>query len=239
MIYEPKGKALEYSPLAANLYKGCSHGCTYCYAPSATYTDRQRFYSAPSPRKDVLAGLSKDAQKLANDPRQVLLCFTCDPYQPIDEKYKLTREAIRILNLNGLAVSVLTKGGSRAVRDFDLLSKFDGNSFGTTLTFDEQGTSSEWEPGAASPNNRIDTLRYAHQRGIKTWVSFEPVIDPESVYRLVERTREFVDLYKIGKLNYHALSKTIDWVAFRTRITALLDSYHKPYILKRDLLAAT
>lgn len=238
IIYEPRGKALEYSPLAANLYKGCGHGCTYCYAPSATYCDRQKFYAEPAPRKDVLIGLEKDARKLNNDPRQVLLCFTCDPYQPIDEQYKLSREAIRIMNMNGLGVSVLTKGGSRAIRDFDLLRRSPANSFGTTLTHDDMSVSYEWEPGAASPNDRIDTIRYAHRLGIKTWVSFEPVYDPEAVYRLIHRTHEFVDLYKVGKLNYHALSKTIDWVALRVKVVALFDKYHKSYVLKRDLLAA-
>jgi len=238
IIYEPKGKALEYSPLAANLYRGCGHGCTYCYAPSATYTDRALFYSAPSARKDVLGQLEKDARKLAGDPRQVLLCFTTDPYQPLNDRLRITGEAIRVLNENRLGVAILSKGGSRAIRDFDTLRQFAGNSYGATLTHDDPIVSQTWEPGAALPQDRIDTLKRAHDLGIKTWVSFEPVYDPEAVYRLLDATHDFVDLYKVGKLNYHQLSKTIDWPAFRKRITALLAELGKQYIIKRDLLAA-
>ena len=79
VIYEPKGKAREYSPLACNLYKGCAHGCIYCYAPSATYTDRKTFSDNPQPRKNILQQLEKDASKFTRDPRSILLCFTCDP----------------------------------------------------------------------------------------------------------------------------------------------------------------
>ena len=54
IIYEPKGRAREYSPLAANLYRGCGHGCIYCYAPAVTFTAREVFRSHPCPRQDVL-----------------------------------------------------------------------------------------------------------------------------------------------------------------------------------------
>ena len=53
IIYEPRGKAKEYSKLAANLYKGCSHGCTYCYAPAATFTKPEQFVRNISPRKNA------------------------------------------------------------------------------------------------------------------------------------------------------------------------------------------
>ena len=54
VIYQPKGKALEFAPLAFNPYKGCSHSCLYCFAPKATFNDRQNFYSNPEPRIDIL-----------------------------------------------------------------------------------------------------------------------------------------------------------------------------------------
>ena len=54
IIYEPRGKAREYAELAVNLYKGCSHACVYCYAPAATFCDREKFsspdYIRPRPR---------------------------------------------------------------------------------------------------------------------------------------------------------------------------------------------
>ena len=96
-IYEPRGKAREYSPLACNLYKGCSHGCVYCYAPSATYTDKEKFHSEVCPRNGILNAVEKDAASLEGDKRDILLCFTTDPYQPIEEKMKVTRQASRLL----------------------------------------------------------------------------------------------------------------------------------------------
>ena len=123
IIYEPKGKALEYSPLAANLYKGCSHACSYCYAPSATFTNREIFISDQfiKPRPNILEQIERDAKKLKNDTRPILLSFTSDLYQPANDKFKLSRHAIEILNKHNLTTTILTKGGLRACNDFDLL----------------------------------------------------------------------------------------------------------------------
>src|SRR3990167_3742067 len=93
IVYKPKGKALEYSPLAANLYTGCAHGCLYCYAPSCMRMNRAEFYGNPRPRPNVIKLLEADCKKLAGCKDRVLLCFTCDPYQPIDDEHQLTRRA--------------------------------------------------------------------------------------------------------------------------------------------------
>jgi len=67
VIYEPRGKAREYSELAVNLYKGCSHACVYCYAPAATFCDRGKFSSPDyiQPRPDILKTLEREAQKMS------------------------------------------------------------------------------------------------------------------------------------------------------------------------------
>ena len=234
LIYEPRGKAAEYSPLAMNIYKGCSHGCVYCYAPAATYKKREFFHANPVPRNNFFQELGKDIIKFRGDKRPVLLCFTTDPYQPIEETAKLTRISIKRLIENGNSVKVLTKGGTRAVRDFDIMKTGDCD-FGATLTFLDEQRSIEWEPGAASPSDRINALRLAKEVGIKTWVSLEPVIDPGQVYEIIKATNEFVDLYKVGKINYHPLSKTIDWHDFRVKVESLLTSLNKNYYIKEDL----
>ena len=95
IIYEPKGKAHEYSPLAVNLYKGCAHGCKYCYAPATTKTKRAVFHSPEyiRPRPDILKALKKDAAKLAGDKREILLSFTSDVYQPIERPCEMPRQS--------------------------------------------------------------------------------------------------------------------------------------------------
>ena len=241
IIYEPRGKAREYSPLALNLYRGCAHACTYCYAPDATFVQKENFSSPDfiAPRANVLKLLAQEAKKMAGDPREILLSFTSDPYQPLEKEAGITRGALEILMAHGLTATILTKGGAWGViRDMDLLKMNPRNAWSATLTHDDPAVSLEWEPGAALPADRIDSLRIAHAAGFKTWVSFEPVIDPEAVYRLLEATASFVDFYKVGKLNHYAYASKINWPAFREEIKARLENLGKPYLLKKDLLSA-
>jgi len=236
LIYEPKGRAAEYSPLALNIYKGCSHGCNYCYAPSATYTDRASFHDHPSIRKNFYDQLEKDLPRFNGDRRPILLCFTCDPYQPLDETAQLTRWTLNSLLKNGNTVRVLTKGGMRASKDFEIMASADGRcEFGATLTFLDKDKSISWEPNAAEPADRMEALKVAKSIGIKTWVSLEPVIDPLQSIEIIKKTYDFVDLYKVGKMNYHPISKTIDWRKFRIEVEGLLKSLKKDYYIKKDL----
>ena len=236
VIYEPRGKALEYCGLACNLYKGCGHGCVYCYAPSATRTTREDFENADS-RKDILERLAVDAAKMSSpmlpDGRSVLISFTSDAYQPIDEKLGITRKAIGILHNAGFKVTILTKGGHRAERDFDLMGSDD--TYAASLTLLDDTESLKWEPGAALPDDRIQTLEKAKKLGLQTWVSLEPVIDPEAVYEIIERTHSFVDMFKVGVLNYHPHAKTIDWARFAVNVVEVLESFDCQYYIKEDL----
>ena len=242
IIYEPKGKALEYSPLAANLYRGCSHGCEYCYVPGIPpykfiENARKAFYTDPAPRKDILKLLERDAKRMAGDPRKILLSFTSDPYQPIERKYQITRQALKIMAKYNLSPQILTKAGLWAVmRDADVLIK-SWCIWASTLTTDDEEESLLWEPYAAVPEDRIAALEYAHSVGLETWVSFEPVINPDAVIRMVHRTYDFVDLYKVGKMNHHPLEKTIDWTAFLKSVEYMLNYYGKERYIKEDLEA--
>lgn len=234
VIYEPRGKAREYSQLAVNLYKGCSHQCVYCYSPNYVRSTRDEFHQ-PKPRQNIIQKISQDAKILQTGQEKalVLMCFTCDPYQPIDDQYQLSRQAIRILHSHGQNVMILTKGGQRAERDFDLLT--DKDWFGVTITNLDNTLSLKWEPGADSPDARIHSLQKAHTRGINTWVSLEPVIYPEVTLEIIRKTHNFVDNFKVGTLNYHPHSKTIDWHKFAVDVKNLLDELGCSYYLKEDL----
>lgn len=237
IIYEPRGRAREYSALAANLYNGCGHGCKYCYAPDCVYTDRKQFHDAPRERAGALKALEADCKagvKLTDDDR-VMLSFTSDPYQPIEAGLQITKQALEMFRQYGVPFQVLTKGGSRAARDFDLYGKTD--AFATTLTFVNEAKSLEYEPGAALPVDRIQTIRRAKARGIETWVSFEPVLNDDEVFILLEATHEFVDLYKVGKVSRFKPDKEIDWKRFAHKIVNRLEALGKQYYIKNDLRA--
>ena len=224
LIYTPKGRAREYASLACNVYRGCDHQCTYCYAPSATRRNRDDFAASSVRPGAFRARLETEARKYrdAGIQGQVLLSFTCDPYQRLDLRERVTRSAIQILHRHGLNVQILTKGGGRALRDLDLFGPRD--AFATTLTLLDDIVSRTWEPYAATPSDRIETIRQFHQAGIPTWVSLEPVLDPSESLRIIRATHPFVDLFKIGKLNYLPLAQTIDWRQFARDAIDLLRS---------------
>lgn len=238
VIYETKGKAREYCELAANLYRGCSHGCIYCYAPSATYRQREDFYNNVTPRSNILKQLDKDAAELqrSGETRSVLLSFTSDPYQKLDVKEKLTRNAIKILHSHNLKVSILTKGGRRSERDFDLLSsRPELSSYGTTLVFSDETLRQEIEPNAAPTKERIQSLEIAHEFKIPTWASFEPVWTAEQSLELMKEAMDYIDIFKIGKLNYNPQSKNVDWKQFAHDAIKLMKDNNKNYYIKKDL----
>ncbi|MDI6720658.1 radical SAM protein [Methanoculleus sp.] len=241
IIYEPRGRAKEYSELAANLYRGCGHRCLYCYAPRAIRVDWDEF-SQPCVRKNIIERLERDARILAqyNEKRPILLSFTTDPYQPLDVEVQLTRKAIQILHRYNLKVFILTKGGSRAERDFDLLAERpELSAFGVSLVFSDEGMRREMEPFAANTEERIVSLQKAHGMGIYTYVSLEPVWDPDQSLELIERTHDVVDYFKVGKLNHNERQDRIDWSKFLKDVIKRLNYYEKPFYIKKDLQAYT
>jgi DNA repair photolyase len=235
LVYEPAGKALEYSPLAINIFKGCAHGCKYCFGPGIARTTMEKFSSCPAPRADVEKNLIHDCREMQKRSMKgpVLLCFMTDPYQPIEMDVGLTRRCIEIFNRFGISFTILTKGGMMASRDFSLYKE--GDAFATTLTFLDEAKSLEWEPNAALPADRIAAIQLAHEMGIKTWASMEPVIDTEETLQLIRETHEFVDLFKIGKINHNKIEKTINWTKFAHEVVDLLDSLGKDMYIKADL----
>jgi DNA repair photolyase len=128
---------------------------------------------------------------------------------------------------------ILTKGGTRAERDFDLLTGDD--QFGVTLTNLDETLSRKWEPLAKLPAERITSLVRAHEKGIRTWVSLEPVLYPETALEIIRRTHKFVDKFKVGTLNYHPHARNIDWHRFAGDVKSLLDELNCDYYLKNDL----
>ena len=201
IIYEPKGRAGDYAHLAITHYTGCDHKCKYCYVRTMPQWKDKDFDKTPAaPRENVIEKLRKEAPKFYGTDKRVLISFMGDPYCPIEADKKLTRGVIEILRVFNIPFTILTKGGTLAARDFDLYGPND--AFAATLTFVDEGLSRKHEPHAAIPRSRFLALEMAKAKGISTWASLEPVIDAEQTLEIIKQTHKFVDLYKIGKLNY-------------------------------------
>lgn len=234
IIYAPKGQAGEYSKLATNPYRGCGHKCVYCYVPSVLRMSREEFDSGAVLRDNYFPQLLRDAQKYqaAGITEQVMLSFTTDPYHPGDTKP--TRAVLHLLRDHGLAFCTLTKGGARAIRDLDLFRP-GRDAFASTLTTLSDSVSLKWERNAALPADRLATLKTFHDAGIYTWVSLEPVYDVDATLEIIRQTHNFVDLYKVGRINYSGLTKTIDWRDFTARVVELFDELGNDHYIKQDL----
>lgn len=230
LIYEPKGKAREYSPLALNVYGGgCDHGCKYCYCSGIM---RGAWGTVPRPRD--LAGLSKEARLSC---KQILLSFISDPYCSAERTHRKAREALTVLRAARCSVAVLTKGGTRCLDDLPLFEGWpDGRiKIGATLTFNSSALSRQWEPGAADPGDRVEALRQLHAAGIKTWVSIEPVIVPSESLAIIESSLPYVDAYKVGRWNHDARANVIDWAVFGKAAVDMIRAAGKRLYVKDDL----
>lgn len=237
-IYVPQGRAREYMSLAINLYTGCSHGCIYCWARRYNcegFANPHLRTSVP----DFMKNLHRSLDKM-HPSGQVLLCFTCDPYtefQNPDEAYQATNLRIAVfstLHRRGLTFCILTKSGKKAILDAHAGLITCNDAYAATLTFLDDRQSLEWEPHAALPALRLDGLWQMHRWGIPTWASLEPVIEPRQSLDIIDEAHNYVDVFKVGKLNYHPRAKTIDWSAFAWQAIEKLESYGYRRILNPD-----
>lgn len=242
VIYRPAGEAGEYAPLATNPWRGCGHGCKYCYVPLATHQKRDEFNKAAILREGYLERLERDVARhraagiCAGHPAdQVFVTFSSDPFHLGD--LGPTRQVMKILQQGRMSFCTLSKGGSRAL-DFIDLYRPARDAYACTLTSLNPEFSTMWEPLAALPHDRIVTLQAFHDRGIFTWVSLEPTLDVEASLELVWTTHQWVDLYKVGRANYlKEITRTTDWRDYTVRMIALLQRLGKRHYIKRDLQA--
>ena len=238
-IYKPKGKALEYSPWALNLWLGCMHACKYCYAPKVLRMKRREFHARGVPRKGILEALDKQLRTPGAVPpgSEILLCFTSDPYQPAEAEHQVTRRALEMLVDAGHQTVILTKNPKLALRDLDIMKR-GKTKFGITALFMDEPSRQEWEPGASPLAERFRALAEAYDSGLRTWVSVEPVIYPEQALLVIHHLAQWTDKFKVGKLNHMPeLECKIDWAKFLRDAVSLLQGLKKDYYIKRDLHA--
>jgi DNA repair photolyase len=202
-VLKPSGTGFEW---CINQYNGCSHGCLYCYG----MTTRKMTYDKwikPQPRKDVIANLKKDIEKLGknnllSNVRDIFVGSVTDSYQPLELHYKLTRQTIEILKANGLPFTILTKG-TAVLKDIDILKGYPLCRVGVTMISMNENVRKELEPGASSYADRIKVLETLKSNGISTYLSCEPmmpIVESDPI-EIIKELSELVDLFEFGKWN--------------------------------------
>ena len=186
-----------------NPYTGCAHGCSYCYAVfMGKYSKVHQhspwgsFVEAKLNIVDVLRGELARKRRTAT----AMLSSVCDPYQPSEERYRLTQGCIVALREYGWGVSILTRS-PLVTRDIGILKPCLGVSVGFSIPTDDDNVRQILEPEAPSIPSRIAALRQVYEAGIHTWVFIAPTL-PMNPERLASLIGPYISEYLIDPLNY-------------------------------------
>jgi DNA repair photolyase len=160
---------------ALNPYVGCEHGCRYCYG---RFMMRFTKHREPWGRfVDVKVNAPRALMKQVKRSRvgRVFISSVCDGWQPLEEKYGITRACVEILLANGFPITILTKSGL-ASRDLDLIEGRPEVELGVTLTTLDEGWRRLFEPRGSSGEERISLLKQAKEKGITTYAFLGPIM---------------------------------------------------------------
>lgn len=188
-----------------NPYLGCGHGCRYCYAAFMT---RYSHHHARCPWgsfvevKHNIANVLRGELSRKRKTGTVMMSSVCDPYQPVEQRYRLTRRCIEILKEFGWGIDILTRS-PLVTRDIDLLSDSNAVSVGVTIPTDSDHVRTILEPHAPSINSRLAALKQMHEAGVDTWVFIGPML-PMNPRRLGEAIEAYVNHVLIDSLNYQS-----------------------------------
>ncbi|MEW6747333.1 MAG: radical SAM protein [Planctomycetota bacterium] len=186
-----------------NPYLGCSHGCRYCYA---TFMRKYSHHNQGTPwgefvevKTNIVDVLRSELQRKRR-PGHAHLSSVCDPYQPVERHYRLTRRCLELLRDFGWEVDVLTRS-SLVTRDIDVLTACSEVLVGLSVPTDDERVRRILEPRSTSIATRLTTLRRLREAGLSTWVFIAPVLpmNPERLHALVS---PWVDFVMIDPLNY-------------------------------------
>lgn len=195
-----KSKIFDY---VINPYTGCAHRCSYCYARFM-----KRFSGHKEPWGQFVDAkvnapelLSKEIEK--KKPGRIWMSGVCDPYQPLESRYKLTRRCLQIVVEHRWPLNVQTRSGL-VVRDIDLLKTGYKIEVGLSVTTADDGVRRLFEPNAPSISERIKALDKIHRAGITTYAMIAPLL-PKSD-KLASLLAGKVDFVLVDRMNYdHAV----------------------------------
>ena len=192
-----RSKVFDY---VVNPYTGCQHGCTYCYA---RFMKRFTGHSEPWGQfVDVKVNAPELLEReITRRPRgRVWVSGVCDPYQPLERKYELTRKCLQILLGHGWPVTIQTKS-PLVLRDMDTLKGRDKLEVGLSVTTADEEIRKLFEPNAPPIGERIRALGELHLAGIRTYAMIAPMLPGAG--GLAATLTGKVDYILIDRMNYH------------------------------------
>ncbi len=167
---------------SVNPYRGCEHGCAYCYArPTHEYLGFSAgldFESRILVKQDAPKLLRAELSKPSWRPQVIAMSGVTDPYQPIEKRLGITRACLEVLADFRNPVGIVTKN-ALVTRDIDVLqrlSQHDAVAVYLSVTTLDAALSATMEPRCSQPHRRIDALRQLADAGIPCGVMVSPVI---------------------------------------------------------------
>ncbi len=159
---------------ALNPYRGCSHGCLYCYVQDVTGFALDRPWGSAVEAKVNIAHQLK-AQLEKGVEGVVGVGTVTDPYQPAEQGLELTRSCLVLLKRYGARISVLTKS-DLVLRDLDLLRGWEGAEVGVSIGCPDDDAAARLEPGAPPPSRRFAALAALCGAGVDTYLMAAPIV---------------------------------------------------------------
>ncbi|MBB3860270.1 DNA repair photolyase [Novosphingobium hassiacum] len=167
---------------SVNAYRGCEHGCIYCYArPTHAFHDlspgldfETKLFAKPDAAKLLRETLAKPGYA----PAPIAMGTNTDPYQPIERSYRITRSVLELCLELRHPVTITTKS-ARVLDDLDLLAelaRLNLTAVGVSVTSLDPKLSATLEPRASSPAKRLDALGKLVAAGVPVHVSVSPII---------------------------------------------------------------
>jgi len=197
--------ASQVYPYVINPYTGCQHGCSYCYARFM-----KRFTGHIEPWGQFV-DVKVDAPDLLRRelsrkrPATVWISGVCDPYQPLERKYRLTRQCLEILVESRWPFVIQTRS-ALVLRDLDILRRAEDCEVGLSITTADDGIRRLFEPTAPTIGERIRALGELHAAGIRTYAMIAPILP--GAEDLPASLDGKIDRVLLDRMNYHHA----DWV---------------------------
>jgi DNA repair photolyase len=182
-----------------NPYRGCEHGCIYCYArPTHCYLGHSAGLDFETKLYAKVNAADLLERELANpryQPKLIALGAVTDPYQPIEREHLITRAVLEVLDRTSHPVGIVTKS-ALVVRDVDILARMAERGLvkvAISVTTLDRTIARKMEPRAATPPRRIEAIRALSQAGVPVAVMVAPIVpalNDSEIERILETARD-------------------------------------------------